>query len=196
MLLRPGQRYQLTLTAAPDPAVIERAQGAVQVARTALPYMVGKSLNVAADMDVFAVEPVEVTVTAGELHRWNGGTSALAGATAADRRIIDTTGVVAAPTLPTDGFSLEGADFLWIPVTVGAGLPGQTVDLTLWEFDDVSETWTQDGTFGTQTVAQGATVRLGGPTLTTRGLSRFAVAVPTNADSLQVDAWGILCEEA
>lgn len=191
--LQPGRRYQLAISPGPG-ALLERVEGAFAVPDAGRLH-VGGSIEVGANGAVFASQPVEIDVTGGTLHPWSGGVSAVDGATAALRRLIDTVGVTPAPALPTDGVSLRGCDWAWL--IVQTDLAG-AVDLTLREFNAVAETWDIDEDFGVAgvlNVAPGSSVREMGRAFLLRGLDRIDVQVSANAGGAQVDAWMILCYE-
>ena len=69
------------------------------------------------------------------------------GATAADRRVLDTLVTTTPPSLATDGFPTpKGSHVHVMGKVTGAGL-NASYDVFIWE--EVSETWTRDDRFGT-----------------------------------------------
>ena len=187
--LQPNTRYTLT----PDPlATLQRVVGAMELPAAGR-LGVGDSIDVGDAQALFASEPCQIDVSGGSLVPWNGGTTALEGATPDLRRIVNAIIPTPPPALPTDGFSLQGADFLWFPVAVDAA---GAVTVALWAFDDVSGQWDIYPSMGAIVCGASSFQRLGGPDIVTRGLSRFDVQVTVNGAGAQVDAWGICCKAA
>lgn len=179
VLLRPGVRYRAAA------GTLTRTTGATSLPISGTLRKTGDVLTVAAETQFLPDALVDVSASA-TLTPAPLATSVVAAATAALRRIVNTTGVTAAPALATDGYSCLGAQVLHFTVTNGAG----AVDVTLYAYDEVSEAWAivQDfGTAGVLTLAPSTTERVN---MDFRGYDRLYLRVTANGGGVQVSAWG------
>lgn len=185
--LIPGKIYRVTASGAP-PVTLTKNAGSDQIARAALLQKVGDTADFATGTDLIFDNLTTVTATGGSIDLAPLGTSVLAGATAALRRIVNTaTTGPAAPTLPTDGYSVQGASLLHVVTKCGAG----ATSWELYAYDAVSGSWalfTAFGTAGTLSVSPSTTVRT---ILDIRGVDRIALRVSANAGSVQCDGWAL-----
>jgi hypothetical protein len=183
----PGKIYRVTASGAP-PVTLTKNAGSDQIARAALLQKVGDTADFATGTDLIFDNLTTVTATGGSIDLAPLGTSVLAGATAALRRIVNTaTTGPAAPTLPTDGYSVQGASLLHVVTKCGAG----ATSWELYAYDAVSGSWalfTAFGTAGTLSVSPSTTVR---SILDIRGVDRIALRVSANAGSVQCDGWAM-----
>ncbi len=76
------------------------------------------------------------------------GTALPEGSTAANRRVLAVTATSGAPTLATDGFSVEGAEKLIVKLKATT----HDYSVTLYEWDASSEEWALNNVVGTQNV--------------------------------------------
>lgn len=178
VLLRPGVRYRAaagTLTKAGAATTLRpddnlRAVGSTLAITTQTDLLPDALCMVSADA---ALTPAPLADTA------------LAGATPALRRVVNTVGVTAAPTQSTDGQSVLGGELAHITVTNGAGV----VDVTLYGYDEVSAAWAIIRDFGTAGVFSAGVSETNRINLDIRGYDRLYLRVTANAGLVQVDAW-------
>lgn len=185
--LIPGKIYRATASGVP-PVTLTKNAGSEQIARGALLKQVGDSITLATGTDLIVDTLTTVTATAGSIDLAPLGSSVLAGSTAALRRIVNTAATgPAAPTLPTDGYSVQGASLLHVVTKCGAG----ATSWELYAYDAVSGSWalfTAFGTAGTLSVSPSTTVR---SILDIRGVDRIALRVSVNGGGVQCDGWAM-----
>lgn len=181
VLLRPGVRYRAAA------GTLTKTAGALTLRPDDNLRAVGSTLTPAATTQMIPDALCQVSASAA-LTPAPLGDTVLAGATAALRRIVNTTGVTAAPTDAAHGYSCLGAQVLHATVTVGAG----AVDVTLYGYDEVSDAWAivlDFGTAGVLTLAPSTTARV---SMDFRGYDRLALRVTANGGGVQVSAWATI----
>jgi hypothetical protein len=185
--LIPGKIYRVAASGV-LPVTLTKNAGAVEIARAALLAKVGDTATFADGTDIMSDTLQYVTASNGSIALASSGTSVLAGATAALRRIVNTAATgPAAPTTATDGYSITGASVLHVVTTCGAG----ATSWQLYAYDSVSGAWSlfqPFGTSGTLAMLASTTMR---SILDVRGIDRIALRVSVNGGAVQCDGWAL-----
>lgn len=187
VVLQPGVKYKVTKTGAPS-TTLTRSTGVSSLPATGYLRATGDVVTVA-DGLLYCDQPIDVSVDLGTVVPTDGASTVVAGATAALRRIINTTGTTAAPTLATDGFVVDGyASCTFTIKTTGV------VKFHLYSYDITSGEWAKvlgaDG-FGDTAgdVDVNNTTRRVSFALDYKGIDRLFLQVFANGGMSQVDAW-------
>lgn len=190
-VLAPGQRYKVTKSGSPS-VTVAKAAGVSVVPNAGVLRTVGDTLTVA-DGYLWTSQPLEASVDNGTVLPSDGNVSAVAGATAALRRVVNTTSTTAVPSTATDGQLVEGYSMAVITVQSGAS----NVKWHLWGYDGVSAAWVQilDNSFGAtgDLFTNNETKRV---FFTCFGFERLYLEVNSNAGSVQASAWMRLVPQA
>lgn len=187
VVLQPGVKYKVTKTGAPS-TTLTRNGGVSSIPATGYLRKTGDIVTVA-DGLLYCDQPIDVLVDLGTVVPTDGASTVVAGATAALRRLINTAGTTAAPTLATDGFVVDG----YAACTFSIKTAGN-VKFHLWSYDITSGEWAQvlgaDG-FGDAAgdVDVNNTTRRVSFVLDFKGYDRLYLQVFQNAGAAQVDAW-------
>lgn len=190
MILQPGVRYNVVKAGLPS-TVLTRASGVSSVPATGYLRKNGDTVAVA-DGVLYCDQPIDVSVDLGTVAPTNGATSVVSGATAALRRLINTIGTTAAPTLATDGFVVDG--FAAVTFTIKTA---GNVKFHLYSYDTTSGEWAKvlgaDG-FGDAAgdVDVNTTTRRVTFALSGKSYDRLFLQVFANAGASQVDVWANL----
>lgn len=190
VILKPGVQYKVAKTGAPS-TTLTRSTGVSSVPSTGYLRKTGDVVSVA-DGVLYCDQPIDVSVDLGSVVPTNGATSVVSGATAALRRLINTVGTTAAPTLATDGFVVDG--FAAVTFTIKTA---GNVKFHLYSYDITSGEWAQvlgaDG-FGDSAgdVDVNTSTRRVTFTLSGKAYDRLFLQVFANAGASQVDAWANL----
>ena len=179
LTLAPNRRYRTT-----GATTATKAVGSTDLSGLAQSAVGTAAVAIADGTEVITSTPITVSFTGTTLEPYAGQFSLLAGANANARRILVTSATNSAPTLATDGYSLQGAGLTIIDfVTAGA------ITWQLYTYSATSGLWQLDTSLGTS-----GNVAFGGAgssrtEVDLRGLDRMAVVVSVNAGSSAVQAW-------
>jgi hypothetical protein len=178
LTLVPGRRYKSTGATTAAKAVGSTDLSQLQVSN------VGAAVALADGTEVVVSAPLTVTFTGETLQPTAGQFSLVTAATAALRRILATSTTTSAPTLSTQGYSLQGAGLTIIDITTAGAMTWQ-----LWTYSATSELWQLDTSIGTA-----GSVAFGGAgqsrtEVDLRGLDRMAVVITVNGGSSAISAW-------
>lgn len=178
LTLVPGRRYKSTGATTAVKAVGSTDLGGLQVS------LVGAAVALADGTEVVVDSPLTVTFDGETLQPTAGQFSLLAGATAALRRIVNTNTTTSAPTLATDGYSLQGAGLTIIDVTTSGAITWQ-----LYTYSATSGLWQLDTSLGTSGNVAFSGSGQSRTEVDLRGLDRMAVVVSVNGAASAVQAW-------
>ena len=191
-VLAPGQRYKVAKNGGSN-VTVAKAAGVSIVPNAGVLRAVGDTITVA-DGYLWTSTPLEASVDNGTVTPTDGAVSAVSGATAALRRVINTTSTTAVPSAATDGYACEG--FAMCVITLESLLAGN-VKWHLWAYDSISAKWLQilDNTFGTtgDITTNASTARV---LFNCYGFERLALEVNANPGSNQSNAWFRLVPQA
>ena len=187
MILQPGIRYVVAKSGLPS-TTLTRNGGVSSVPATGYLRKTGDVVSVA-DGVLYCDQPIDVSVDLGSVVPSDGSATVLAGASAAARRIINTVGTTAAPTLATDGYLVAGyASVAMVVQTAG------NVTFHFWTYDSNSGVWTMstsaDG-FGDSAgdlACNNTQIRVTYQ-LDAKGIDRVYLQVHANGGAAQASAW-------
>lgn len=184
-VIRPGVAYKVTKTGVPS-TTVAKAEGVSILPPAGVLRKVGDTVTVA-DGLIYADQPLEVSVDLGTITPTDGGFSVVTGATAAARRVVNTIGTTASPSLATDGYAVEG--YASVSVIMQSAAAGN-VTFELWAYDSVSATWGVCFDFGTtgQQIVNNQTYRIT-YLLANKSLDRLYLKVHANPGAVQANAW-------
>ena len=184
-ILRPGVAYKVIKSGSPS-TTISKAQGVSVIPPTGTLRKVGDTVSVA-DGILYADQPIEISYDLGTVNPTDGGFSAVTGATAALRRIVNTASTTSSPTLATDGYVVEGYSSVSV---IMQGAAAGNITFELWAYDTVSETWGVCFDFGSsgQQIVNNQTYRIAYQ-LANKSLDRIYLKVHANPGAVQANAW-------
>jgi len=174
----PGKRYKSTGATA-----VVKASGSTNLAQLQVAN-VGAGATIGDGVEVVVDSPLTVTFTGETLQATAGQFSLLAGATAALRKILSTSSTTSAPTLPTQGYSLQGAGLTIIDIVTAGAMTWQ-----LWTYSATSELWQLDTSLGTAGSIAFAGAGQSRTEVDLRGLDRMAVVITVNGGGSAISAW-------
>jgi len=176
--LIPGRRYK-----AVGASTVTKASGSTDLSQLQVSN-VGAAVALADGTEVVVSAPLTVTFTGETLQATAGQFSLLAGATAALRKILSTSSTTSAPTLPTQGYSLQGAGLTIIDIVTAGAMTWQ-----LWTYSATSELWQLDTSLGTAGSIAFAGAGQSRTEVDLRGLDRMAVVITVNGGGSAISAW-------
>lgn len=184
-VIHPGVAYKVAKTGVPR-TTIAKAEGVSILPPAGVLRKVGDTVTVA-DGLIYADQPLEVSVDLGTITPTDGGFSVVTGATAAARRIVNTTGTTPSPSLATDGYAVEG--YASVSVIMQSAAAGN-VTFELWAYDSVSATWGVCFDFGSsgQQIVNNQIYRIT-YLLANKSLDRLYLHVHANPGATQANAW-------
>lgn len=186
-VLQPGIRYKVTKNGG-STTTVAKAAGVAIVPPAGVLRAVGDTVTVA-DGLLYVNQPIEASIDNGTVVPTDGSATVLAGATAALRRIINTTTTTAAPTLATDGYLVDGyTSATFVIQTAG------NVNFHLYGYDSNSGLWVKClGADGFGDAGGDVTVNNTSQRVTYnldyKGIERLYLEVYSNAGSAQVSVW-------
>lgn len=191
-VLSPGQRYKVTKSGSPS-VTVAKAAGVALVPNAGVLRAVGDTITVS-DGYLWTSQPLEASVDNGTVVPSDGNVSAVAGANANARRVINVATTTTPPTLATEGSLVEGYAMCVITMqSVAAG----NVKWHLFAYDGVSGIWTQilDNTFGStgDVTTNSSSARV---MFNCFGFERLLLVVNSNPGSNQCNAWFRLVPQA
>lgn len=178
LTLVPGRRYKATAATTATKAVGSTDLSQLQVSN------VGAAVALADNTEVVVSAPLTVTFTGETLQPTAGQFSLHDHPTAAARRIVNTSGTTSAPTLSTQGYSLQGAGLCIIDVVTAGAMTWQ-----LWTYSATSALWQLDTSLGTAGSVAFAGAGSSRTEVDLRGLDRMAVVITVNAGGDAISAW-------
>lgn len=185
LIMQPGMRYRVTKSGVPS-TTLTRNGGVSSIPATGYLRKTGDVVAIA-DGVLYCDQPIDVSVDLGSVTPTDGAFSVLTGATAALRRVVNTVGTTASPTLATDGYAVDGYASASI---IMQGVLGGNVTFELWAYDSVSETWGVCFDFGStgQQIVNNQIYRIA-YSLQGKSLERLYLKVHANPGANQANAW-------
>lgn len=178
LTLVPGRRYKAIAATTATKAVGSTDLSQLQVSN------VGAAVALADNTEVVVSAPLTVTFADAQLQPTAGQFSLHDHPTVAARRIVNTSGTTSAPTLATEGYSLQGAGLVIIDVVTAGAITWQ-----LYTYSATSGLWQLDMSLGTSGNVAFVGAGQSRTEVDLRGLDRMAVVVSVNGGGSAVQAW-------